>query len=57
MEKKKKKEMIFKLVTKNWNKLSPKEQDRAILFMLTVLSELSHGRKYGYDNDFFAQYP
>ena len=57
MEKEIKKEMIFKLQTKNWNKLSPKEQDRAILFMLTTLSELSNGRKYGYDKDFFAQYP
>jgi hypothetical protein len=54
---KKKQEMIFKLQTKNWNKLTKKEQDEAILFMLQVLSSLSYGRKCGFSNDYFAQYP
>ena len=50
-------EMIVKLVTNNWNKTTPREQDRAILFMLRVLSELSEHRKHGYSKDFWAQYP
>jgi hypothetical protein len=52
-----KKPMIFKLQTKNWNKLTPKEQDKALLWMFRVLVELSEHRKYGYDDEFFAQYP
>jgi hypothetical protein len=52
-----KKEMIFKLVTNNWNKLSKKDQDEALLFMFRVLAELSEHRKTGYSKDFWAQYP
>lgn len=57
MRKKIKKEMIFKLQTKNWNKLSKGEQDKALLFMHRVLVELSEGRKHGYSPDFWAQFP
>ena len=52
-----KKEMIFKLVTKDWNKLQKKDQDEALLFMFRVLAELSEQRKTGYSKDFWAQYP
>ncbi len=54
---KKRKEMIFKLETKNWNKQTKKDQDKALLFMFRVLVELSENRKYGYDPKFWAQFP
>lgn len=53
----KQKPMIFKLQTKDWNKLTSSQQDKALLFMYRILSDLSKGRKYGYDPDFWAQYP
>lgn len=53
----KEKEMIFKLETKNWNKVPRKDQDKALLFMFRVLTELESGRKIGYDPEFWAQYP
>ncbi len=52
-----KKQMIFKLETSNWNKLTPREQDKALLFMHRILTELSENRKRGYDPKFWAQYP
>ena len=54
---KKKKEMIFKFQTKNWNKLSKRDQDKAILFMLRVLADLEQGRKFGFAPEYWAQYP
>ena len=54
---KKKKEMIFRLDTKNWNKLPKRDQDKALLFMHRVLVELSEHRKHGYSPEFWAQYP
>lgn len=52
-----KKPMTFKLQTKNWNKLLRKDQDKALLFMFGVLTDLSRSREYGYDPEFFAQFP
>jgi hypothetical protein len=52
-----KKKIILKLQTHDWNKLSSKEQDKAILFMLRILAELSGNRKHGYDPKYWAQYP
>ena len=52
-----KKDFILKLQTKDWNKLSKGEQDKALLFMHRVLVELEEGRKYGYAPDFWAQFP
>jgi hypothetical protein len=52
-----KQDMIFKLQTKDWNNLSRKEQDKALLFMFRVLAELSENRKHGYSPEFWAQYP
>ncbi len=51
------KKEIFRLQTRNWNKLSPREQDKALMFMYRVLGEMSASRKYGYDKDFWASYP
>lgn len=48
---------IFKLETYNWNKLTKKEQDEALLFMFGVLGDLSASRKQGYSPDFSAVYP
>lgn len=50
-------EMIFKLETNNWNTLSTRDQDKALLFMYTVLGDLSKNRKDGYSPEFWAQYP
>ena len=47
----------MKLETFNWNKTSKSDQDKAILFMLRVISELEQGRKHGYDSKFYAMFP
>lgn len=50
-------DMIFHLQTKDWNKLSVRDQDKALLFMFRVLADLSENRKHGYHPEFSAQYP
>ena len=57
MKKQTKKKVILHLQTYDWNKLKPKEQDKAIMFMFRILSDLSENRKYGFDNRFWAEYP
>lgn len=53
----KKKKVIFKLTTKDWNKQTPRDQDKALLFMYTVLGKLSSNRKTGYHDEFWAEFP
>lgn len=53
----KKKKKIFILNTFDWNKVSKAEQDKALLFMHRVLTDLAENRKHGYDPKFWAQYP
>jgi len=50
-------DMIFHLQTKDWHKLSVREQDKALLWMYRVLADLSENRKHGYHPEFSAQYP
>jgi hypothetical protein len=57
MKKKTIKPTILKLQTYNWNKTPKKDQDKAILFMLRILSDLESGRKHGYDPKFYATFP
>jgi hypothetical protein len=52
-----KKKPIFKLQTYDWNKLTPKEQDKAIVFLVFIINDLATYRKSGLDNEFWAQYP
>jgi hypothetical protein len=51
------KPMILKLETYNWNKTPKKDQDKAIEFMLRVVRDLERGRKFGFDDRFYATYP
>lgn len=52
-----KKETVLQLQTNNWNKQTPRDQDKALLFMYQILAELSENRKHGYDPEFWATYP
>ena len=52
--KNKQKKPVIKLITHNWNKTDKKEQDKNLLFMHRVLSEMEQNRKFGYSNDFWA---
>lgn len=54
---KKKQKIIFYFQTYNWNKLTKKEQDKALFFMYRVLHDLGEDRKFGYGPKFYAQYP
>lgn len=55
--KKKQNKTILRLQTYDWNSLTTKEQDKALIFMYRVLGDLSQARKNGIGNEFFAQYP
>ena len=57
MKKKTPNKKILTLTTKDWNTTPPKEQDKALLFMLRVLADLYENRIHGFDKNFWAQYP
>ena len=51
---KKKQKNIVHLSVTNWNKLTKKEQDESIIFIVRVLSDLSEYRKVGISDEFRA---